>query len=241
MSLLDVLNTLNRIHNARGQLTEVQNNVRIFQNARNFRPNSRDDWDLLNNRDDNLKRIARVVTRVARTTRRLSGATGTVTNHSRQLSTLFGRWAQAYADSGPDSRAAEQAETAFVVEMLRWNEELGDGERDAPAARRRLGKMKEFYDAQADLFGTLKSIAERFVRHWPNSAQQAQALAWMLDFETIANKSQQISRNLGDGISASHRWSRNLTTARRELTTWMNWMRNANQRDRSLSTGRAPR
>lgn len=240
MSVWDVLQGLQRLHNAHGQLSEITGNLRIFQNARNFRPRSSDDWDLLNNRDESLRRILRAMRRVKRMTRGLGRAASSSPNHSARLSSLFGTWATAYADSGPDSRPATQAQQAFVIEMLQWNEELGDGERDSQQAIKRMEKMRNFYQAQHDLFDTLKTIAEQFVRHWPNSAQQAQALAWMLDFQSISSCARGIARDYEAGISTARRWRRNLAGGRRECTSWMRWMNNASSRDRNLQTGRAP-
>lgn len=239
MSIWDTLQTLERVHNAAGQLTEIRGHLRTFQRAASFNPRSSDDWDILGNRDSQLRAIVRVLRRVRRTTRRLTRATGHAPNESRALSRLFRAWADAYAAHGRDARQTDKAQYAYLVAQMQWADRWETENIHALQARKRLTHQRRFYLMQRDLFADLENIARRCVQHWPNTAQQAQALTYMLDFETIKNLSRSIANDYGRARSRVSRWQGDLRTAQRELRAWLNWSRNRRTVERDVQSGRA--
>lgn len=241
MSIFTIMEALRRIHDAHGKLSEIAGHLQTFERAATFNPRDRDAWDIFDMRDERLTRITRVLRRVQRTTRQLDGATGGAPNRSRELSRLFGNWAQAYADHGEGSREVDRAQMAYAVVQYEWADEWQRENSRVETARRAMRRQRDFYSAQHQLFADLKRLATLVVRYGVTSAHQAQALAYMIQFEEISNSSRTIMRHYDSGLSSIGRWQRALQQAHVELNAWLIWSRNRRSVSRSLESQRAPR
>ena len=108
MSIWAIVHSMERIHNAAGQLNEIRGHLRTFQNAARFNPRHVDDWDILGLRNDLALRIIRALDGMARRSRRLRRAAGHAPNDSRLLNRQFTAWSDARETHGPESRQAGQ-------------------------------------------------------------------------------------------------------------------------------------
>ena len=235
------MQNLRRIHDAYGHLSAIWSNLQTFQRASSFNPRDGDSWDLFGLRDEQMTQINRILRRAQRTTRQLERATGYAPNRSREMSRLFGDWAQSYADNGPDARETQRAQTAFLTLQYQWADAWETEHDRVDTAIRAMRRQKDFYDAQHRLFNDLKRLATAVVRYGVSTAHQAQALAYMVQFEEAANLSRNIAGHYGAGLSNAARWQNDLREAKRELDAWLGWSRNRRQVDRSLQSQRAPR
>ena len=241
MSVWDVIETLIEVHNRAGVLLEIRDTVELFDRASRYNPRSSDDWDLLELRDDRMRRINRALqTHRDRTARMGREATG-VPNESARLSSLFGAWADAYARNGAEARQTAAARQAFEVCLMDWLNALTRMSTDVRDTQPRIERQREFYRREADLFGTLQHLAEQYVRYWPDSAGQAQALAYMLDFERAANLCNAILRNYDGGLAVFGRIESEVRAASAEANTWVRWYTNRSSAERDVAARREPR
>jgi len=240
MSLLNILTALERIHNAHGQLTEIRGHLQTFNRAANFNPRREDSWDILDLRDDRLTRINRAIRRARQTFRRLAGSSESIADRSDQVSSLCGEWAVAYADHGQGSRQEQRAAETVSNTLLQWLEDVGIHERNARRVREKLEKYRRFYEAQRVLFRDLKRIAERFVRYWPNTAQKAQALAYMIQFEQIEGSCSNIVRDIDAGLGRVSRWEAQIRESNGRLRRWTNWISNRRRAQSDIARNRVP-
>jgi hypothetical protein len=240
MSIWDRLNRLLTLHTAAGRLSEINDAVTYFQNARNFNPRSSEDWDILEQRDERMVRINRALQRMRDTTAGLSREGTAVPNESAELSRLFRAWCDAHARHGADARQTQAADNAFAGHLMTWLGDLTRIETQARERERRMERLRAFYSAMVDLFSTLQRLAEQYVRYWPNSAVQAQALAFTLDFERAANLSRAILRNIEAGQSQIGRARSDVRRATDEALVWSRWYGNRRQVERDVPARRAP-
>jgi len=211
-----------------------------FQRAANLDRRDPDAWDVFGLRNEQMTQIVRILRRTQRITAQLDRANGYAPNRSREMSRLFATWAQAYADNGEGSREAQRAETAFLTVQMEWADAWQTENDRVVATLKAMRKQRDFYTAQATLFEDLAHMAELAVRYGITSAHQAQAFAYMRQFEDTFRLSRSISQNYNRGITNASDWQRDLRAAKRELDGWLAWSRNRRQVNRSLESQRAP-
>ena len=241
MSIYTIMQNLRRLHDAHGHLSAAWGHIQSFQRATNLNRRDPDAWDVFGLRNEQMTQIIRILRRTQRTTQQLDRATGNAPNRSPEMSRLFASWAQAYADNGEGSREAQRAETAFLTVQMEWADEWQTENDRVVATLKAMRKQRDFYTAQHSLFEDLANMAELAVRYGVTSAHQAQAFAYMRQFEETFRLSRSISRNYNSGITNASRWQRELREAKRELDGWLAWSRNRRQVNRSLESQRAPR
>lgn len=241
MSVWDVIETLLEVHNRAGVLIEIRDTVDLLDRASRYTPRSSDDWDLRELRDDRMRRINRALqTHRDRTARMGREGTG-VPNESAPLSDLFGAWADAHARNGAEGRQTVAARQAFEGCLMEWLNALTRTNTRVRDAQPRIERQRDFYQREKDLFSTLQHLAEQYVRYWPESAGQAQALAYMLDFERAAGLCQTILRNYDGGLSVLGRVESEVRAASAEANTWVRWYTNRSSAERDVAARREPR
>jgi hypothetical protein len=241
MSVWDVIDRLNTLHTRAGQLLEIRSALETFDRASSYNPRSSDDWDILELRDDRMRRINRSLQSMRDDTNRLGRESGLVPNESAALSRLFMAWADAHARHGAEARQTTAARREFETCLLNWINELTRANTRARDAGPRIERQREFYARQQDLFATLQRLAEQYVRYWPESAGQAQALAYMLDFERANGLCRSIVRNYDGGLAALSRVESDIRAASAESLTWSRWYANRSAVERDVPARRAPR
>lgn len=240
MSILAVLTTLQRIHDAHGRLTEIRGYVDTFGRAARFNPRRSDDWDVLGVRDADLTRVNRAVQRSGAMFARIRRERETAPDRSREMADLFAAWAEAYARYGQGSREEQRAGQAFYTVQLQWADVLTTQERQAAEARERLERYQGFYENLTRLFGDLKRLAEQYVRYWPESSHKPQALAAMLQFEECENSARRISTDITTGLHRVGQWQGDISAAQATLRTWLRWSANQRTAMRDVAGNRIP-
>lgn len=240
MSVWDVIDALTTLHSRGGELMEIRSTLQTFDRARNYNPRSSDDWDILDLRDDRMRRINRALQSQRDRTNGFGRETGAVPDRSAELSRLFAAWCVAHADNGAEARQTRTARSALETCLITWINDLTTLNTRCRDQQPRLERQRTFYENQRDLFSTLQRLAEQFVRHWPNSAGQAQALAYMLDFERAAGLCRSIVRNYDAGLSALSRVESEVRAASATSLTWSRWYANRSAVERDIPARRAP-
>ncbi len=240
MSVWDVIDALSTLHTRAGQLSEIRSTLQTFERASSFNPRSSDDWDILGLRDDRMRRINRALQSQRDRTNRFGRETGAIPEQSAALSRLFRVWCDAYATNGAEARQTTAARTAFELCLINWINDLTTASTRCRESRPRLERQRTFYENQQQLFGTLQRLAEQYVRYWPESSGQAQALAYMLDFERAAGLCRSIVRNYDGGLSALSGAESEIRTASATSLTWARWFGNRSSVERDVPARRSP-
>jgi len=241
MSLLDVLTGLRRLHSGYQRVQAMRTNYRRFEAAARFNPRRSDDWDILQMRDSDIDRLITNFGQVETRTRSMQRAAIPVENRAREVRQAITAWFAAYAEDGPESRAATQAQTTLYVNLHEWSARLGNQRRDCNKSREEVNHYMRGYRSLIDLFQTLKDLAAALVRYHPDSAQRAVSLARMVQFEEVVNSARRTMRNFEAALSRQRAWLRQLDASQRELDPLLNWSTNRRNVERDLERQRPPR
>lgn len=210
MSLLDLLTGLRRLHDGYQRVQTMRTNYRRLQAAARFNPRSRDSWDVLQLRDSDLDRILASFRQIRRRTDRLQRAPIPVENRERVVRRAISDGFAAYANDGPDSRAATNAQTAVYYNLHEWRMALNNQRAECQDAREELKRYMKGYRRIVSLFEMLTDVAGRFVQNFALSPSGPQAFAHWQQFQSIENAAHATLSNFEGGMSRQRTWLRHI-------------------------------